>query len=250
MLSTLESVSSLLKDLDARAQHTNERMIAWSATSNSLPPLASAALHEWFAAPSHTSDAPDTPGHTHPARADDLTLPPLSVLISIARLARTPERTRIVWIGRACWPYPPAIADLLADSLFVDPPTDAERLWTIDLALRCRAVAAVIADGRRLPMPATRRLQLAAAAGDTPGLLVRPPGELRELSAARTRWRISPDPQHPQHPPDPNTPAAPSWTIHLLRCKGLRPNPGAARAWRARIDHEKGALHLVPLAGF
>lgn len=223
-----------MERLDAyAAPPSDERAISWSGDPDESPPdLACGALHEWFT----TCESGDD-GRAAPA------FPPLSIFIALARRALIPERSALLWIGRACWPYPPALADLLPVSIFIDPPTDVERLWATDLALRCRAVGAVIADGQRFSMPATRRLQLAAAAGGTPCFLFRPSHELRELSAAKTRWRVSPHPASQDPSPPPSTP---SWTVHLLRCKGMRPNAGAAHTWHARIDHETGALHLVP----
>ncbi|MFO0874641.1 MAG: hypothetical protein U0575_11820 [Phycisphaerales bacterium] len=74
------------------------------------------------------------------------------------------------------------------------------RLWAIDLALRCTGVALVVADGRGLDMAATRRLQLAAEAGQTVGLLARAPDERATLSAAATRWLVRPAGLHPPLP--------------------------------------------------
>jgi protein ImuA len=125
-------------------------------------------------------------------------------------------------------------------AVFVDPSGDAERLWAIDQALRCRGVACVIADGSRLEMAASRRLQLAAREGGTLGLLARPLGELGELSAARTRWRAQPAPNlEARWFPEP------AWTLELLRCKGLRPTTDARR-WTVRVHHDTGDVSVVP----
>lgn len=139
-----------------------------------------------------------------------------------------------VWIGRRCWPYPPAIAhdptNLLGRSVFVDPPTREDRLWAIDQALRSPAVATVVADGRGLTMAASRRLQLACEAGGAMGLLSRPLHERSELSAATTRWLVQPEPAH-----EPES-CEPAWTIELLRRKGLRPIVEGARRWTVRVE--------------
>ncbi|MDY7108583.1 MAG: hypothetical protein SYC29_08085 [Planctomycetota bacterium] len=140
-----------------------------------------------------------------------------------------------VWIGRAVRPDPHLLLRgrspvgrfassrqstanvrdrlLLERSLFIDPPDDGTRLWATDLALRCPAVSVVIADGRGLSMPQTRRLQLAAEAGGALALLARPPEEERELSAAMTRWRVAPTPSATDRP---------RWIIELLHRKGAR----------------------------
>lgn len=203
---------------------------------------------------------------------------PLMLVIDLARravlsvLGQQPRAPAcVLWIGRRCWPNPQVLASgggaggegvgLLARSVFVDPLTHDERVWAIDVALRAGvgrgdgvagAVAAVIADGARLTMAESRRLQLAAGGGGggggaggagvermevggVLGVLIRPSWEQRELSAAKTRWRVS---------PIRSDTAEPRWTVELLRCKGERPSEGARR-WVVRCDHETGDVRLV-----
>jgi protein ImuA len=157
---------------------------------------------------------------------------------------------------------------LLEASLFVDPPDDAACVWAIDLALRAGGgeghggngggggdggVALVIADGSRLDMSASRRLQLAAEAGaraaearGTPhvggiGLILRPPWERKQLSAAATRWMVHP-----------STPAAdvpvnqPRWNVELLRCKGMQPPPDGRREWTLELDRAGRVVCVFP----
>lgn len=163
---------------------------------------------------------------------------PLSLLVAIARAqaAHGSRGGRVLWIGRRCWPYPPALvppggdADLLERSVFVDPPTRDERLWAIDVALRSPAARVVVADGRGLTMAHSRRLQLAAEAGGALGLIARPHRDLGEISAAATRWLVSAGPQDTTHRADA------TWTVELLRRKGLRPISEDARRWTVRVD--------------
>jgi len=162
---------------------------------------------------------------------------------ALARGAPGSHASLVLWIGPAVWPHARTLLAaaagsprLLRRSVFLNPPDDASRLWAIDLAIRSPAVVAVIADGARLDMRATRRLQLAArtrcarfdedaatpvsASSLTPPsepgalcLLARPPTELKTPSAATTRWVVSPTPS--------NDARRPRWTIELVRCKGL-----------------------------
>jgi len=122
---------------------------------------------------------------------------------------------------------------LLRQSIFIDPPDDMSRLWAIDLAARCPAVAAVVADGSRLDMAATRRLQLAAEAGSALVLCARPPSEIDHLSAATTRWRVrcalSAD-------------KIPRWNVELLRCKGMRPDGQWTVEWRSAQAQAQGGV--------
>lgn len=183
-----------------------------------LPLIERGAVHEWF-------------GEVCPA----------ALLSGLAARACTASGGQVVWIGRAYWAYPGWISpDLLRHSLFIDPAGDAERAWTIDQALRCPGVACVIADGGRIDMAMSRRFQLAAAAGGALGLLVRPPDELGVLSAARTRWRVDPAPNH-----EARLFCEPRWTVELLRCKGLQPTKDARR-WVVQLHHDSRDVTLVP----
>ncbi len=153
----------------------------------------------------------------------------------------------VLWIGRRVWPYGRALvragpkgARLLARSLFVAMPDDVAgprgrrasegvaseavksemgaRLWALDLALRCRAVAAVVADGRGFAMAASRRLQVAAEAGHAFVVLARPPDEFDVPSAAAvrfvvTRTAIDADAR-------PGAPRSCAWSLTLRRAKG------------------------------
>ncbi len=209
--------SQSLQSLAGRIRSVETRKSAGAVPSGWGRDLARGALHEWFAA-----------------------TPPLCVLAHLAWQALEERQGRVLWIGRRVWPYPRALvrdfgvragnqelelarlprADrpddanlLLHRSLFVDAPRPASRLWAVDVALRCPAVTAVVADASGLDMAATRRLQLAAEAGRGFGLLARPPREERELSAAATRWRVKRAPA--------GAAGNPRWSLRLLRAKSV-----------------------------
>lgn len=106
-----------------------------------------------------------------------------------------------LWIGRKCFPAPHVFEDVRrivpswdwrGSSFFIDTPGKEERLWSTLEALRCRGVGTIVSDGSFLPFVATRRLQLAAAESRALFLLVRPPWEIHQHSAAQTKWLISP----------------------------------------------------------
>ncbi len=193
--------------------------------------LARGTLHEWF-------------GQTDDEQDRRAPLPPLAILAHLTHRAIIEDRPGVIWIGRRCWPYPPLLArrpagegSLLEHSVFVDARDHGERVWALDVALRSPAVAAVIGDAGGLSMAESRRLQLAAAAGGTLGLIVRPLRELGEISAARTRWLVRSEPSHT---------GAPGWRVELLRCKGMRPLSEDARQIAVRWSHETGDVGVVP----
>lgn len=216
----------------AEARRTLERSEG-SAGRNSEPasPAASLSeegltlgpgLHEWLA-----------------DDADGVAVPPLGVLIDLARRHSVGGRS-VLWIGRRCWPHPHALAlrgsevagdALLRRSVFVDPPSRAELIWSADAALRRSAV--VIADGAGLAMAESRRLQLAAKDAGELALVARPRRDRIRISAARTRWLVTPSASESLEQ---------TWTVELLRCKGVQPEIEGARRWLAQRDHATGAI--------
>jgi len=220
---TIEALTAKLAEMQAAAH---------VGVAEALPPIravfgsiARRAVHEWFAQ-----------------------APPQTLLIDVARRAiaweegdqeakreqdEAPTQTplpgpgawvggEVFWIGRACWPYAPALCQagnaLLERSVFVDIPRRQQgmRVWAIDLALRSPAVIAVVADGRDLDTAQSRRLQLAAEAGSSVALLWRQPHEMRAISVAHYRWRVTPQPTARAHP---------CWQVACIRSKD-------AGAWR------------------
>ena len=109
--------------------------------------------------------------------------------------------TAVVWIADDLslaehgTPYGPGLdaAGLAPERLItVAAARHRDVLWAMEEALRCRTIGLVIGEirAREIDPVATRRLSLAAAAGNTLGLLLRlSPGE--ETSAAATRWIIA-----------------------------------------------------------
>jgi hypothetical protein len=188
--------------------------------------LSRGAVHEWFGLMDGVRHARWTP--------------PLLLMAHLARCALDTNQTRhIIWIGREIHPHAGVLVGeqghdgsalcLLRRSLFVDADDIASRVWAIDLALRCPAVAAVIADGSGLTMAHTRRLHLAAqgSGGGGVALLARPPSELADLSCAATRWTATPyraATERERGEPQPR------WAVACVRCKGVQRLPASEAA--------------------
>jgi len=117
----------------------------------------------------------------------------------------------IVVVDRGGWFHPPAVLPWMDDGrrlVVARPARDDDEIWTIDQALRCPAVAAVVGWPRMTPAwapasragvarhtaawaTAMRRWQLAARASGAVGLLVRPEAACREPSWAESRIAVS-----------------------------------------------------------
>ena len=116
-----------------------------------------------------------------------------------AEQSRASQASTIVVVDRGQRFYPPAVIpwlDALADStgngggrphlVVARPSRDDDELWTIDQALRCPGVAAVLAWPRRVHATAMRRWQLASRASGAVGLLVR--GLSERVPAGEPTW--------------------------------------------------------------
>ncbi|MCC6661134.1 MAG: hypothetical protein IT437_09640 [Phycisphaerales bacterium] len=142
-------------------------------------------------------------------------------------------------VGRRCWVCPTA-AESRWPVYYIDARSDAERLWAIDQVLRCPG-STVLGDATRFSMAASRRLQLAAEAGGTLALLTRPPWERGVISAAATRWQVTPWCRAPMESVGGQDP--PRWSLELFRCKGS-PLAGPVRGV-VEVRGETVALHRV-----
>jgi hypothetical protein len=80
----------------------------------------------------------------------------------------------------------------LSRLLVVRPQSDRDETWAIDQALRSGGASAVLAWSEKLDDHLFRRLQLAAEAGDTLGLFVRPARAVAEPSWAEVRMLVEP----------------------------------------------------------
>lgn len=225
----------------------------WDAIDAALAGgLTRDALHEWFGIASPDSSVADS---NDGARLHSWT-PPLLPLVHLVQrwLTDSDSVNRVVWIGKRCFPHggvlvgPDGDRRRLERCIFVEADRPADRLWAIDLALRCAAVGVVVADGSGFDMAATRRIQLVAKSHDTPVLLARPPWEVPELSAAQTRWFVRWSANRESVAEEGKLPN-PRWSVALLRCKGMPPQL-RPDCWALEWDRGEGVVRLsTALAG-
>jgi protein ImuA len=137
--------------------------------------------------------------------------------------ART--KGKVVWCLARPDLFAPALAQvgLHPDRIvFVEAIREEYVLDAFEEALRFEGLAAVVAELVRLPMVASRRLQLAAESSGTIGLVIRrwrrqtEAGDFGHPTAAATRWRISVLPSDPL--PVPGIGRA-RWLAELIRVK-------------------------------
>lgn len=119
-------------------------------------------------------------------------------------------------------------------------------MTAVEEGLRCKALAAVIAEIRGNPpavnFTAMKRLALRAEVSGVPCWLIRQAASA-DLSAARDRWRIATLPSA-ANPDDPQASGDPRWRVELFRSRDRRPGEWVARHERG-IDGAADRLDLV-----
>ncbi len=144
----------------------------------------------------------------------------------------------IIWTGRQG-----RIAALcpLAMTRFFDPArlitcgciSRKEILWSTEQALRSRGASFVVAEMRQGPsLRESRRLQLAAEAGRTAGLILIE--KSAQSSASQTRWYCEPAQDE-------------MWQWQLIKNKAGQLGCWTVQ-WKEKGGHEKGYVHMVSAA--
>jgi protein ImuA len=146
-----------------------------------------------------------------------------AALFAAGIAART--RGRVLW----CVTRPDLFAPALAQAglppdrvIYVEVGDEKTVLPCFEEALRHGGLGAVVAEVTRLPMTASRRLQLAAEGSGVIGLALRrwrrqtEAVDFGQPTAAMTRWRISVLPSTPL--PVPGVGRA-RWLVELIRCR-------------------------------
>jgi protein ImuA len=125
--------------------------------------------------------------------------------------------------------------------LYAECGRDEDVLAVMEEGLRHGGLGAVVGEAARVPMAATRRLQLAAEEGGTLALMLKRwrkngADPLSEPSAAVTRWRIASAPSSPL--PVPGIGRA-RWSLQLARQRGGEPH-----LWTMEGPDHEGRLAL------
>lgn len=144
----------------------------------------------------------------------------------------------MLWLGRMRSVFPPALMKFGVKPdqvIFVDIVKAGNVLWATEEALKCAAVAVVVAEVGGLDIASSRRLQLSAEKSQTTGFLIRNdlhPG----LTTSTSRWRITPMPGVRQA----GLPGVgfPQWKVELLKLRN-----GVTGIWH--LQFIKGCFHEV-----
>ena len=167
------------------------------------------------------------------------------------RASGKPHVGAILVVDRSGWFYPPAVMRWLGEGaagvrcqlIVARPSRDDDEIWTIDQALRCGGVAAVVASPSAsiVCSKVMRRWQLAARASGAVGMFVRPWQCRRDPSWAEARLVVMPL----HRPRSPAEAQSPSRSRESTQAFSAMPPEGAAGAARdARlVEGRAGRLY-------
>lgn len=129
-----------------------------------------------------------------------------------------------LWIGKQRTIFPSALKRFGIDPeriIFVDLTREKEVLWTVEQALKCAALAAVIGELSELTFTESRRLQLAVEESQVTGFIHRYSPRRENTTACVTRWKIAPLPSELED----GLPGVgyPRWQVDLLKVRNGKP---------------------------
>ncbi len=129
-----------------------------------------------------------------------------------------------LWLGTRPQVFPPALKRFGVTPervVFVNVPREKDLLWTLEQALSCEALVAVVGEIRELGFSESQRLQLAVERSRVTGFVHRhQPRSLHALACA-TRWKVAPVPT----PMPTGMPGLgfPVWKVGLMKVRNGRP---------------------------
>jgi len=128
-----------------------------------------------------------------------------------------------LWISSSQTIFPPALQLFGIDPckiIFVDIVREKERIWAIEEALKCPAIAAVIGDIQEISFTASRRFQLAVEQSHVTGFVLRR-NPKNMATACMARWQVAslPSACADQLPGV----GAPRWHVQLQKVRNGKP---------------------------
>lgn len=128
-----------------------------------------------------------------------------------------------LWISSARTLFPPALKHfgLVPDRfIFVDLQKERDILWSMEEALKCDALSAVVGEVKEIDFTASRRLQLAVEQSQVTGFVIRNNPRKMNTTACVSRWEITALPSETKD--DLPGVGFPGWRVELLRMRNGR----------------------------
>jgi len=147
-----------------------------------------------------------------------------------------------LWISSSRTVFPPALKafDIEPDKIiFIDLQKEKDVLWTMEEALKCGGLAAVVGELSEISFTASRRLQLAVEQSQVTGFILRHHPKNLNTIASVSRWKIC----HLPSESEDDLPGVgfPRWNIELLKIRNGKPG-----TWKMEWSGGK-FRHISPL---
>jgi protein ImuA len=129
-----------------------------------------------------------------------------------------------LWIGSSRIVFPPALKafGIQPDQIiFIDLHKEKDVLWTMEEALKCDGLAAVIGEIPELNFTSSRRFQLAVEQSRVTGFILRSNPRRLQPNACVSRWKIKPLPTFSKD--DLPGIGFPRWNIELQKIRNGKP---------------------------
>lgn len=145
-----------------------------------------------------------------------------------------------IWIGSSGTIFPPALKmfDIEPERIiFIDLHNERDVLWSMEEALKCNGLAAVIGEIPELSFTASRRFQLAVEQSRVTGFILRSNPRNLNTNACVSRWKIKPLPTESFD----ELPGLgfPRWNVELLKIRNGKPG-----AWQLEWSDQR--FHHIP----
>jgi len=129
-----------------------------------------------------------------------------------------------VWISSSRTLFPSSLKRFGVEPskiIFVDLQNEKDVLYVIEEAMKCKRIAAVVGEIKRITFKESRRLQLAAEQSRVTGLLIRQQPKILNPIACVSRWRITSLPSELLD----EMPGVgfPRWNVELLKVRNGKP---------------------------
>ena len=145
-----------------------------------------------------------------------------------------------VWVSPSKTIFPPALKQFGIEPdriVFIDLQKEKEILWTMEEALKCEGLAAVVGEIPEISLTASRRLQLAVEQSRVTGFILRNHPRNLHTNACISRWKITPLPS--ELIDDMPGIGFPRWNVELLKIRNGKPG-----TWQ--MEWASGRFHLIP----
>ncbi len=145
-----------------------------------------------------------------------------------------------IWITSSKIIFPPALRSygvVPEKIIFIHLKKEKEILWTMEEALKCKGLSAVVGEMHELNFTASRRLQLAVEESGVTGFVLRQQPRNLNTTACLTRWKIS----HLSSEFEDEMPGVgfPRWKVELLKVRNGQPG-----SWL--VEFRSGQFQNIP----